>query len=172
MCHCRANVPFHVGNCKDQRIHFQSHLGAISCYEGFRIERCNDLAMEARHPKETRFFCFVMRASTELKGAIIWPWRPDTPNRQGSLVLELAQAWPQVLIKTWALEPTIFINCWVLSGPLVVSLAVEVGVMGGCWCHLQPLSYVPLQSQCVIPCRQLQRPKNTFPKPLGSHLLL
>ena len=44
---------------------------SLNCYEGFRIERCNDLAMEARHPKETRFFCFVMRASTELKGAII-----------------------------------------------------------------------------------------------------
>ena len=124
--------------------------------------------MEARHPKETRFFCFVMRASTELKGAIIWPWRPDTPNRQGSLVLGLAQAWPQVLIKTWALEPTIFINCWVFSGLLVVSLVVEVGVMDGCWCHWQPPSHVPLQSQCVIPCRQLQRPKNTYPKPLVS----
>ena len=43
--------------------------------------------------------------------------------------------------------------------------ALEVGVV----CHWQPLSHVPLQSQCAIPCRQLLRPKNTYSKPLVSN---
>ena len=91
------------------------------------------MAMEARHPKETRFFCFVMRASTDLKARCNHlAMETRHPNRQGSL--GLAQAWPPVLIKTWALEPTIFINCWVLSGLLVVRglLSLAVGVVGGC----------------------------------------